>query len=182
MNERNSHCSYCGQPFAPAAPWPRTCAQCGRVSYVNPVPVAVTLVPVEAGLLVVRRGLEPERGRLALPGGYINLGETWQAAGAREVQEETGVCIDPARIREFAVRSAPDSTVLIFGLAAAMRRADLPAFTLDAETLDCLVLDQPEELAFPLHTAVVQDYFQGRRALASAASAANTPSPARPKL
>ena len=169
MNERNSHCRYCGQMFAPAAPWPRTCAQCGRVSYVNPVPVAVTLVPVDAGLLVVRRGIEPGRGRLALPGGYINLDETWQAAGAREVKEETGVTIDPAGIREFAVRSAPDSTVLIFGLAAPVRRADLPPFVLDAETLECLVLEQPEELAFSLHTAVVQEYFHGRRALAGGA-------------
>ena len=175
MNERNSHCSYCGQAFTPAAPWPRTCAQCGRVSYVNPVPVAVTLVPVDSGLLVVRRGIEPGRGRLALPGGFINLGESWQAAGAREVREETGVTIDPAGIREWAVRSAPDSTVLIFGLAAPMRRADLPIFKLDAETLECLVLEQPEALAFSLHTEVVRDYFQSRRAPVSTAPTAATP-------
>src|ERR1700687_165917 len=80
MTGRNTHCSFCGHAFQPDAPWPRACAECGQVSYLKPLPVAVTLVPVDDGLLVVRRGIEPGRGRLALPGGYINLGETWQQA------------------------------------------------------------------------------------------------------
>jgi ADP-ribose pyrophosphatase YjhB (NUDIX family) len=161
MAERHSHCGYCGAPFPSGAAWPRTCANCGQVSYLNPLPVAVALVPVDGGLLVVRRAIEPGRGRLALPGGYINFGETWQEACAREVREETGLAIQPALIREFSVRSAPDSTLLVFGLAAALRQADLPPFKLDAETLECLVLREPAELAFSLHTAVVKDYFQG---------------------
>jgi ADP-ribose pyrophosphatase YjhB (NUDIX family) len=165
MGQRHSHCSFCGHAFPPGAPWPRNCAQCGQVSYLNPLPVAVTLVPVDGGLLVVRRGIEPGRGRLALPGGYINLGETWQQACAREVHEETGLTIDPAQIREFGVRSAPKNALLVFGLSQPLRQAELPPFKLDAETLECLILNQPEELAFSLHTAMVQDYFNGRRAL-----------------
>src|SRR5262249_27344130 len=141
MGARNSHCSFCGQAFAPDAPWPRTCAACSEISYLNPLPVAVTLAPVDGGLLVVRRGIGPGLGKLALPGGYINHGESWQAACAREVREETGLSLNPDRIREFAVRSAPDGTLLVFGLAAPLRRVDLPAFKLDAETLDVLVID-----------------------------------------
>jgi ADP-ribose pyrophosphatase YjhB (NUDIX family) len=165
MNGRNTHCSFCGHAFQPDAPWPRTCDQCGQVSYLNPLPVAVTLVPVDDGLLAVRRGIEPGRGRLALPGDYINLGETWQQACAREVNEETGLIIDPAEIREFAVRSAPDNALLVFGLARPRRQAELPPFRLDAETLECLILKQPEELAFSLHSEAVKEYFDGRRAL-----------------
>jgi ADP-ribose pyrophosphatase YjhB (NUDIX family) len=165
MDERHSHCSFCGHAYPPGEPWPRTCQHCGQVSYLNPVPVVVTLVPVDDGLFVVRRGIQPGRGRLALPGGYINMGETWQEACAREVKEETGVAIDPVGIREFAVRSAPDSALLVFGLAAPLRRADLPAFVLDTETLECLVLNEPVELAFPLHTTVVESYFGGKRGL-----------------
>ena len=82
MSQRNAHCGYCGQAFTPDAPWPRTCAHCGQISYLNPVPVAVALVPVDDGLLIVRRAIEPGRGLLALPGGYINHDETWQAACA----------------------------------------------------------------------------------------------------
>ena len=165
----SSHCTFCGQAFIANTPWPRTCAECGHTSYRNPLPVAVTLLPVDDGLLVVRRGIEPGRGRLALPGGYLNLGETWQAACAREMLEETGVSLDPARVREFAVRSAPDGALLVFGVAEPVRRAGLPAFNLDAETLECLVIDRPEDLAFPLHTAIVQEYFGGRRGLPGAA-------------
>ncbi len=130
--------------------------------------MAVALVPIDGGLLAVRRGIEPARGKLALPGGYINLGETWQAACAREVNEETGVTIDPAQVREFAVRSAPDGALLVFGLSAPLRRSDLAPFRPDAETLECLILDRPEPLAFPLHTAAVEDYFGRLRASSGA--------------
>ena len=116
-HKKNSHCSYCGQPFREDQPWPRTCACCGNTSFLNSIPVAVALIPVDDGLLFVRRGIEPRKGKLTLPGSFINLGESWQEAGARQVLEETGVAIAPDEIREFHVRSAPDGTLLIFGVA-----------------------------------------------------------------
>jgi ADP-ribose pyrophosphatase YjhB (NUDIX family) len=158
MIGKDSHCSYCGSRFEEGATWPRSCAACGNTTYKNPLPVAVALVPVDAGLLVVRRNIPPA-GALALPGGYIDLGESWQQAAAREVLEETGLGIDPDAISEFRVLSAPDGTVLIFGLAAACAFGDLPAFTPTSETSARLVIDAPEEMAFPLHTRVVREYF-----------------------
>ena len=82
MMQKNSHCSYCGARFAEDGPWPRRCAACANVSYLNPLPVAVLLQPVDDGLLVIRRAIAPV-GRLALPGGFIDVGESWQAAAAR---------------------------------------------------------------------------------------------------
>lgn len=161
MGQKNSHCSYCGHRFAEGQAWPRTCAACGATSFVNPLPVSVVLVPVDGGLLAVRRGIEPRKGQVALPGGYINLGESWQEAGAREVWEETGVRIDPGEVEVFQVRSAPDGTVLIFGLARERRGTDLPPFVPTEETSERLVLTGPAEMAFPLHTEVVQAYFTG---------------------
>ncbi len=159
MYQKNSHCSYCGQAFEPAQPWPRRCPNCQRTSYLNPMPVAVVLVPVDNGLLMVRRGIEPRKGWLALPGGFINLGESWQAAGAREVGEETGLQLDPLEIRDFRVLSAPDGTVLIFGLANPKTAADLPIFEANPETSEVVILTSPAELAFPLHSQVVQEFF-----------------------
>jgi ADP-ribose pyrophosphatase YjhB (NUDIX family) len=159
MSKRNSHCSYCGHPFAEGQPWPRTCAGCAQTSYLNPLPVAVVLVPIDDGVLLVRRSIPPRQGMLALPGGYINLGESWQAAGAREVFEETGLQLDPQEIRDFRVLSAPDGTVLIFGLAGRRRAAELPAFAPTDEASECVVLRSPEELAFPLHTQAVSEFF-----------------------
>lgn len=66
---KNSHCSFCGHPFAEQQPWPRTCGNCGQTSFVNPLPVVVMLLPVEGGLLQIRRGIEPGLGKWAFPGG-----------------------------------------------------------------------------------------------------------------
>ena len=159
MPVKNSHCTYCGQAFEADQSWPRTCASCGSTSFLNPVPVTVILVPIDDGVLVVRRNIEPKRGWLALPGGYINYGESWQVAGAREVFEETGLMIEPDHIREFRVRSAPDSTLLIFGLAKPIGRGALLPFVPNEETLEIKVITAPEELAFSLHTEVLRDYF-----------------------
>lgn len=164
MNFRkNSHCSYCGNRFDDGQPWPRLCPSCGQTSYLNPLPVTVVLAPVDEGLLAVRRAIPPRQGQLALPGGFINLNETWQVAGAREVFEETGVVVGPNTISVFGVKSAPDGTVLIFGLAAPIRAVDLPTFTGSDEASERVVLTEPADLAFPLHTEAVRRYFDGRR-------------------
>jgi ADP-ribose pyrophosphatase YjhB (NUDIX family) len=123
------------------------------------MPVAVVLVPVDGGLLVVRRSIPPNQGLLALPGGFINLGESWQEAGAREVAEETGITLDPGTIREFMVRSAPEGMVLIFGVVPALHAADLAEFVPNSEAFERLVLLAPVELAFPLHTEAMAAFF-----------------------
>jgi ADP-ribose pyrophosphatase YjhB (NUDIX family) len=125
----------------------------------NPLPVSVVLVPVDGGVLTVRRSIEPCKGQLALPGGYINADEAWQTAGAREVWEETGLKIAPDEIREFRVRSAPDGTVLIFGIARSRAIAELPRFVPNDEVSELVVLREPQPLAFPLHTQVVEEFF-----------------------
>lgn len=157
MGAKNAHCSYCGAAFAANQPFPRLCASCKKTTYVNPIPVAVVLLPVASGLLTVRRDIEPRKGFLALPGGYIELGETWQQAAARELREETGVTIDPAELRERRVISADDGTLLVFG--EAKPRETMPATTLSAETSEIVVIAAAQELAFPLHTQVVREWF-----------------------
>lgn len=166
MNQKNSHCSYCGAPFAADAPWPRTCAACGNRSYLNPLPVAVVLVPVGAGVLLVRRAIPPQRGMLALPGGFVGLGETWQEAGAREVLEEAGVAVDPAAIADFYARSAPDGHLLVFGVAPPL--AALPPFAPTDEASELVVASEPVELAFPLHTDALRLFFERAQRRASA--------------
>jgi ADP-ribose pyrophosphatase YjhB (NUDIX family) len=159
MAKRNSHCSFCGATYAADQPWPRTCAACKNTTYQNPLPVAVLLLPVDGGLLTIRRGIPPHVGELALPGGYVNLGESWQTAAARELREETGITIDPVGVRDFCVLSAPDGTVLIFGEAAPVAEKDLPAFTATDETSERVILRTAAPLAFPLHTQASDRFF-----------------------
>ena len=161
MNAR-AHCGWCGAAYATDQPWPRLCAGCKRVSYKNPTPVAVLLLPVESGgLLAVRRGIDPGRGLLALPGGFVDTREGWRHAAARELYEETGIRVNPEGIEPFAVEGATeDDTLLIFGLAKPVSLASLPPFQATDETTERCVLEGPQTLAFPLHTQVAARYFQ----------------------
>jgi ADP-ribose pyrophosphatase YjhB (NUDIX family) len=158
MPDRYAHCTFCGARFIPHQPWPRRCAACGETSYLNPIPVAVAVQPVGLGLLVVRRGIPPARDRLALPGGFIEFGETWQQATVRELREEVGLTADPDSVRLYDVHSAPDGTLLIFGLLPALM-ADLPEPVPNEESMGTQVIMEPTELGFELHTRVANAYF-----------------------
>jgi ADP-ribose pyrophosphatase YjhB (NUDIX family) len=164
------HCTYCGTRFAQQAGWPRACVNCGRVTYKNPLPVVVVLMPVyhPSGLLVVRRSVkgDPGHGKLALPGGFIDAAdESWQHAAARELREETGLCLPPAWFSVYDVRSAPNGTLLLFAAARGVPARTLPPFQATGETSEVTVIDRPQELAFPLHSEVARLWFeqQGRR-------------------
>jgi ADP-ribose pyrophosphatase YjhB (NUDIX family) len=160
MDKKHAHCSYCGSAFVESLAFPRRCMDCQNTTYLNPLPVAVLLLPVDDGLLFVRRNIEPQKSKLALPGGYINAGESWQAAAARELFEETGICISSEEIELFNVLSAPDNTLLIFGLAKKRSSNELTEFVLSEETAECVVASGVQELAFPLHAQIVEAYFR----------------------
>jgi ADP-ribose pyrophosphatase YjhB (NUDIX family) len=162
------HCTYCGTRFVQQRCWPRTCTACGRVTYRNPLPVVVVLLPVSdrGGLLVIRRSVaaDPGFGELALPGGYIDINdESWQHAAAREVREETGVELPPGAFTEFRVRSAPNGTLLIFALATPVTSHGLPRFSASAEASEMAAITGPTELAFPLHSEMANLWFAGHR-------------------
>ncbi|GLW27274.1 NUDIX hydrolase [Actinoplanes regularis] len=159
--DRHAHCTYCGARFVPGQPWPRRCGACGETMYRNPTPVAVAIQPIGSGLLVVRRGIPPAQGRLALPGGFIEFGETWQAGAVRELGEETGLKADAAEVRHFDTISAPDGTLLIFGLLPRLAdAAGLPTTPPPAEALGLEVIYGPVELGFSLHTRVANRWFE----------------------
>jgi ADP-ribose pyrophosphatase YjhB (NUDIX family) len=158
MPDRYAHCTFCGARFTRDQRWPRRCGACGETSYLNPKPVAVALLPVGDGLLVVRRGIPPARDTLALPGGFLEVGETWQQGAVRELREEVGVEAEADSVRLFDTLSAPDGTVLIFGLLAPHAGA-LPESQANEESLGWQVIDGPAELGFSLHTQVVTRYF-----------------------
>lgn len=135
------------------------------MSFLNPLPVSVVLAPVDGGLVTIRRGVEPHRGKLALPGGYINLGESWEAAGARELFEETGIIVNPSEIIEFGARNGTDGVIVIFGLAPAISPACMPPFQANEEATERVVIFDVIDLAFPLHTEIVRSFFTKGRAM-----------------
>lgn len=161
MYQIHAHCSFCGNSFPGKTPWPRLCSNCGSTSYLNPIPVVVLLVPVGNGLLVARRNIEPQRGTLVLPGGYLDLAETWQEGAVRELVEETGIRVDAATITLYDVANGLDNTLVIGGLATRQPLSCLQPFS-STETQEIALIEEPVELGFPLHDLWVRRYFAER--------------------
>ena len=108
---------------------------------------------------MIRRALAGEgQGRLALPGGYQMLGQTWQEAGAREVLEETGVMIEPSSLRVVTVETTPDRRQNLLFCRSPPAAHEGP-FVHDAEVSEVLVIQKAVETAFPLHTEQVRAFF-----------------------
>jgi 8-oxo-dGTP diphosphatase len=56
---------------------------------------AVGAVVIDGGrVLLIKRKYPPKKGKWAIPGGSVNLGETLQTAAEREIREETGLTIE----------------------------------------------------------------------------------------
>ncbi len=171
---RDAYCSYCGAPYPAPLLYPRRCPapSCGVTVWANPIPVSVVLVPVErggrTGLLVVRRSIEPQRGKLALVGGFAEEHETWQEAGAREIREETGLAVDPATLETFWFASTEPrpNRVLLFSVAAPLDGRDLAPLPPNAEVSERgLVFGSrglDEVFAFPLHVRAARRWLDAK--------------------
>lgn len=59
-------------------------------------------------LLLIERGWDPHKGQLALPGGYVDTGETSRQAAARELYEETGIAATPDELEFIGVWDSPE--------------------------------------------------------------------------
>ncbi|QGZ93652.1 NUDIX domain-containing protein [Terricaulis silvestris] len=91
------YCSQCGSGYPQSEEQPAhlRCVSCGAIRYDNPDVLTLAAVYAEDKLLLIQRGADPYKGKWALPGGYVERGESVEAAAARELREETGVNVDP---------------------------------------------------------------------------------------
>lgn len=158
-----SHCHYCGTRYA-SDHWPRVCGSCAKLTYRNPLPVVVVLQPVDDGLLLIRRGIEPCQGQLALPGGYMDYNESFAEAAGRELSEETGYQANTERMQVFDVASAHNNTLLLFVLAEPITAAELPPWTPNHEVTEIVLAREAQPLAFRLHTHAMARFFAQRAA------------------
>jgi 8-oxo-dGTP diphosphatase len=74
------------------------CPACGWIDWNNPAPTASVLVMRAGRVLLVRRAFAPARGAWDVPGGFVERGESAEAAGRREAREELGVDVALAQV------------------------------------------------------------------------------------
>jgi 8-oxo-dGTP diphosphatase len=56
------------------------------------------VIPSEGKVVLIRRASDPFEGQWALPGGFVEVGETVEQAALREAAEETGLAVELARL------------------------------------------------------------------------------------
>ena len=124
----------------------------------NPFPTVDIIIEVEGGIVLIERKNPPHG--WAIPGGFVDYGETVEAAAVREAREETG--LDVTLTGLLGVYSDPDrdprhhtiSTVFTAS-AAGQPVADDDAADAGVFTRDTL----PDNIAFD-HREILADYFR----------------------
>jgi 8-oxo-dGTP diphosphatase len=144
------------------------CSKCGApvIQYLNPFTTVDIIIEIKdsggkKGIVLIRRKNEPPG--WAIPGGFVDYGETLEQAAAREAKEETGLEIEG--LRQFHSYSDPRrdprrhtiSTVFIARGTGSLKAGDDAAGT-GIFTEGHL----PDPLAFD-HAAILRDYFSEKR-------------------
>ena len=140
-----------------------TCTSCGAAvkSYRNPLPTVDIIIEIDDGIVLIDRKNPPFG--WALPGGFVDYGESLESAAVREAREETS--LEVTNLRLLGCYSDPGrdermhtiSTVYIADGCGKLQAAD------DAADAGIFQLESlPEPLCFD-HAAILADYAARRR-------------------
>jgi ADP-ribose pyrophosphatase YjhB (NUDIX family) len=113
-------------------------------------------------VFLTRRGIEPGYGRWTFPGGYVDRGETVEAAAVRETREETGCEVDLDDL--LGLYSYPGQTAIIVVYRASVRSGEPHALheSLEAQTFPDDAIPWAE-LAFPSTHEALRDFLAAER-------------------
>lgn len=130
-HRRHGFCSVCGQVTVPnRGGWSRICSACGSEHYPRVDPVAIMLAEHDGRLLLGRQPHYPP-GRYSALAGFVEPGESIEAAVERELQEEAGIAV--ANVRYICSQPWPFPNSLMIG-AHAQALGD--SLTIDTNELD----------------------------------------------
>lgn len=141
-----------------------TCESCNLEYYINPAPCNGVLITKGNSILLVRRKLDPQKGKLDFAGGFIERGESVEESIKREIQEELG-----CRIKQLSYfRSYADTyefkgiTYATLGMIFTAELEDDAVVTPADDVSEYLYIDKHtipfEEIAFPSVARALADY------------------------
>ncbi len=124
--------------------------------YKNPTPTVDIIIEVDDKIVVIERKNEPFG--WALPGGYVDYGESYEHAAMREALEETGLEVE--ELQQFRTYSNPDrdarhhtaSTIFIARASGVPRAGD------DAKDAKLCSKEELPRLLFD-HQEIISDYY-----------------------
>lgn len=126
----------------------------------NPVPTVDIIIEIEGKIVLIKRKNPPAG--WAIPGGFIDCGESAEDAARREAKEETGLDIES--LKQFHVYSEPDRdprqhTISIVFVAQAHGNPSARDDAAEIGLFDRSTL--PAELAFD-HGQILDDYYSNK--------------------
>ena len=163
-----TYCPYCGGTTSHGQ-WEgrdrRYCRDCRRPLYDNPIPAVCAVVfDTHDRILLVQRKVAPRRGEWCLPGGFMELEETPEAAVLRELREEAG--LDGQVTGLIGLKAAPNRiyhTVLVAGYRVAPLSTSIHAGD-DAMTVRWFDCQEMPPIAFGSHRAFIRCVLESRSA------------------
>lgn len=127
------------------------------MAYNNPVPAVDLIIEIgDRGLVLIERRNPPPG--WALPGGFVEVGETLEQAAIREAKEET--CLDVELLGQFHTYSDPkrDPRMHCISTVFVARATGTPRAEDDAKSVALYPKDQlPAVLAFD-HRKILEDF------------------------
>jgi ADP-ribose pyrophosphatase YjhB (NUDIX family) len=135
------------------------CPSCGEKvkMYRNPFPTVDIIIEVENGIILIKRKNPPHG--WALPGGFVDYGESLEKAAIREAKEETS--LDIKLISLVGTYSDPerDPRHHTISVVFSARAEGQPKAADDAIDIGVFRHDKlPADLAFD-HARILEDYF-----------------------
>lgn len=134
------------------------CPACGAEvkSYLNPFPAVDIIIEVVGGIVLIERKNEPLG--WALPGGFVDYGESLEHAAVREALEETSLAIDNLRLLGCYSDPRRDPRQHVISTVYVARGEGTPRADDDAANLKVFPMSSlPEPLCFD-HRKILDDY------------------------
>jgi 8-oxo-dGTP diphosphatase len=126
----------------------------------NPVPTVDIIIELAEGIVLIKRKNPPFG--WALPGGFVDYGETLEAAAVREAREETS--LEVTLVRQFHSYSDParDTRLHTITMVFIARAEGEPKAADDAAETGVFVRENlPDKIVFD-HREILEDYFRSK--------------------